>query len=185
MVHQMSIASAPYEHGVDEFEKSGFTKFPSSLVKPPGVAESPFIMEAKLVKHLDFGALPGGANMMICEVVLFHINEDIFSDTITIDPHRMDQVARMGGSWYSRVAHGLFELPQPHSVGNSFEILPHEIKTSSILSGQDIAKLLLIDLPITLANHSFTSQTISQRHTRAKELLEFDDIESAWKILLS
>src|ERR1019366_2420633 len=29
MVHQISLASAPYERGVDEFTKSGLTKLPS------------------------------------------------------------------------------------------------------------------------------------------------------------
>src|SRR5688572_28784880 len=47
MVHQTSLASAPFERGVDEFVKAGFTKYASQKVKAPGVAESPFIMEAK------------------------------------------------------------------------------------------------------------------------------------------
>jgi flavin reductase (DIM6/NTAB) family NADH-FMN oxidoreductase RutF len=185
MVHQMSITSAPYERGVDEFTKSGFSKFISSKVKAPGVAESPFIMEAKLLKHVDFGGLPGGANMMICEVILFHINDDVFNDKQVIDPRRMDQVARMGGSWYSRVAHGLFELPQPHSVGNSFDMLPDDILQSTVLSGSDLAKLLAGSIPGDLHTHRFDSSTVLARHTRAKELIDYDDIESAWNILLS
>src|ERR1019366_8936805 len=77
MVHQISLASAPYERGVDEFVKSGLTKRPSVKVSPPGVAESPFVMEAKLLHHLDFGKGPGSANLMICEVVMLHVNESV------------------------------------------------------------------------------------------------------------
>lgn len=185
MVHQMSIASAPFEKGVDEFVKSGFTKHESHIVKAPGVLESPFIMEAKLLQHVGFGDLPGSANMMICEVVLFHINDDVMTDKMAIDPRKMDQVARMGGSWYSRAAQGLFELTQPTTAANSFDMLPIEILTSSILSGQDIAKLLHIDLPTSSATHPYNPATQAERHTRAKELLEYDDIESAWNVLLS
>jgi flavin reductase (DIM6/NTAB) family NADH-FMN oxidoreductase RutF len=45
MVHQMSLASSPYPHGVDEFVKSGFTKVASVVVKPFRVKESPVQME--------------------------------------------------------------------------------------------------------------------------------------------
>lgn len=183
MVHQMSIASAPYERGIDEFTKSGFTKHTSHIVDAPGVSESPFIMEAKLLQHIEFGSLPGGPNMLICEVVLFHINRDVFTDANSIDPRLMDQVARMGGSWYTRAAHGLFELQQPTTISNSFDMLPDEIRNSSVLTGQDIAKLLQHPLPSITTK--FDLSTSLQRHTRAKELLEFDDVESAWNILVS
>ena len=34
MVQQVSLASSPYAAGVDEFEKAGFTKLKSDVVKP-------------------------------------------------------------------------------------------------------------------------------------------------------
>jgi flavin reductase (DIM6/NTAB) family NADH-FMN oxidoreductase RutF len=108
MVHQTSLASAPFAKGVDEFVKAGFTKLPSEKVKAPGVAESPFVMEAKLLHHIDFGGKPSSANMLICEVVLLHIRDDVFNDKGSIDPRKMDQVARLGGPWYTRAAQGLF-----------------------------------------------------------------------------
>src|SRR5437016_2507395 len=94
MVRQASLASAPFERGVDEFVKAGFTKLPSKKVKPSGVAESPFVMEAKLLKHVEFGGKPGSANMLICEVLLIHIREDILNEKGSIDPRKIDQVAR-------------------------------------------------------------------------------------------
>jgi flavin reductase (DIM6/NTAB) family NADH-FMN oxidoreductase RutF len=185
MVHQTSIASAPYERGVDEFEKSGFTKFPSQIVKAPGVAESPFIMEAKLLKHVDFGGLPGGANMMICEIVLFHIDEAVLGEKNSIDPHKMDQVARMGGTWYTRAAQGLFELAQPTAPVTGFDALPNEIRQSDFLSGHDIARLLAADIPEEAHRAQPSSETRRERHERAKELIENGDLEAAWKVLLS
>ena len=49
MVEQINLASCEYERGTDEFVKSGLTKRPSQLVKPPMVAESLFSMECKFL----------------------------------------------------------------------------------------------------------------------------------------
>lgn len=182
MVHQTSLASAPFERGVDEFVKAGFTKYASQKVKAPGVAESPFIMEAKLVKHVDFGGLPGGANMLICEIVLFHISDDVFDEKNSIDPHKMDQIARMGGAWYTRAAHGLFSLPQPAHAVPGFDSLPREVRESAFLTGSDLARLLSYDFSTIEPENA--SESLENRHKRAKELIEHDDLESAWKILL-
>ena len=183
MIHQASLASAPFEPGVDEFVKAGFTKLPSQKVKPFGVAESPFVMEAKLLKHIDFGGKPGSANMLICEILMIHIREDILNEKGSIDPRKIDQVARMGGAWYTRAAQGLFELPQPSKVIPGFDLLPEEIRKSPYLSGHDLAKLLDVE-EVPLLLQPTDQSTLQERHQRAKELIEFDDIEEAWKILL-
>jgi flavin reductase (DIM6/NTAB) family NADH-FMN oxidoreductase RutF len=183
MVHQASLASAPFEKGVDEFVKAGFTKFPSKKVKPSGVAESPFIMEAKLLQHIDFGKKPGSANMLICEVLLFHIHEDIFNEKGSIDPRKIDQVARMGAAWYTRAAHGLFELPQPSKIIPGLDLLTDEIRKSPYLSGHDIAKLLDVE-EVPILPESTDQSTLKDRHLRAKELIENDDIDEAWKALI-
>ena len=184
MVRQASLASAPFEKGVDEFIKAGFTKLPSQKVKAPGVAESPFVMEAKLIKHIEFGGKPGNANMLICEVLLIHVNEQVLNDKGSIDPRKIDQVARMGSVWYARAAQGLFELPQPSKVIPGFDLLPDEIRKSPYLTGHDIAKLLDVEEVPQLPTPSNPS-TIEERHLRAKELIENDDIVEAWKILMS
>ena len=184
MIHQASLASAPFPKGVDEFTKAGFTKLPSLKVSAPGVAESPFIMEAKLLQHVEFGGKPGSANMLICEVLMIHIREDSLNEKGSIDPRRIDQVARMGGSWYSRAAQGLFELPQPSKVIPGFDLLPVELRTSPVLTGHDLAKLLSVEEVPPFPQHTDIS-TLRDRHLRAKELIEYDDLDEAWKVLMS
>ena len=184
MVHQASLASAPFARGVDEFQKAGFTKMPSQKVKAPGVMESPFVMEAKLLHHIDFGGKPGSANMLICEVLMIHVHEDILNEKGSIDPRKIDQVARMGGPWYSRAAQGLFELPQPSKVIPGFDLLTDEIRESPYLTGHDIAKLLDVEEVPPLPDTS-DPLTLEDRHLRAKELIENDDIDEAWKVLMS
>ncbi len=180
MVHQISLASAPYERGIDEFVKSGLTKRPSVKVKPPGVAESPFIMEAKLVQHVDFGGKPGSPNLMICEVLLIHVREEILTETGGIDPVRIDQVARLGGPYYTRAKEGIFVLPQPSKPLVGIDRLPQEIRESPILTGKHLAQLASLEaipeLPDGLPN-------LEARHSKAKHHLDRGEVDKAWEAL--
>ena len=183
MVHQISLASAPYDRGVDEFTKSGLTKRPSVKVSPPGVAESPFVMEAKLLHHLDFGKQPGSANLMICEVVMLHVHKSVLTEKGGIDPVLIDQVARLGGPYYTRAKRGLFVLPQPGVPLVGIDRLPEEIRSSPILTGKHLAQLASLE---EIPGHFIEDDaTIEKRHTAARELLEMDDVEGAWKTLIS
>jgi flavin reductase (DIM6/NTAB) family NADH-FMN oxidoreductase RutF len=140
MVEQVSLASAEYSPEVDEFVKSGLTPVDSDVVKPKRVKESPFQMECKLLEMKSFGNGGASANLAICEVLKFHVAEDIFTNGI-IDPIRIDQVARMSGSFYTRAANGVFSLPQP---GNKkcigYDQVPIHIRSSEIYSANDLGK---------------------------------------------
>jgi flavin reductase (DIM6/NTAB) family NADH-FMN oxidoreductase RutF len=190
MVHQISLASAPYERGVDEFLKSGLTKRPSIKVTPPGVAESPFIMEAKLLHHLDFGHGPGSGNMMVCEIVMLHVNESVLkiigigdASYRAIDPLLMDQVARMGGPYYTRAREGLFMLPQPSRSLAGIDRLPEDIRASSVLTGKHLAQLASVtEIPQSLPPSPLVAENYA-RHVEAKLLLDQGDVEGAWKVL--
>ena len=141
MVDQISLASSDYERGVDEFEKAGFSKLPSQLVAPPGVLESPFVMECRLLQHFDTGGKPGSGNLLIAEVVMLHVRESAF-DGERIDPHRLDLVARMGYNWYCRASgEALFELPKPAHAGIGFDRLPAHVRESRVLTGNNLARL--------------------------------------------
>src|SRR6476659_2068277 len=55
MVQQASLASCEYPKGVDEFEKSGFTKEAATLVKPPMVKESKARLECRVLEIKSLG----------------------------------------------------------------------------------------------------------------------------------
>jgi flavin reductase (DIM6/NTAB) family NADH-FMN oxidoreductase RutF len=181
MVHQISLASAPYDRNIDEFIKSGLTKRPSVKVAPPGVAESPFIMEAKLLHHIDFGGQPGSANLLICEVVMVHIKEKVLTEQGGIDPFLIDQVARLGGPYYTRAKRGIFALPQPGKPLVGIDRLPEEVRSSPILTGRHLAQLAsLEDLPFDVVEDD---SSIDTRHTAAREHLDNGDVAAAWHSL--
>ncbi len=181
MLPQVSLASAPYERGIDEFVKSGLTKLPSVKVTPPGVAESAFVMEAKLLHHVDFGKKHGSANLMICEVVMLHVDDSVLTEKGGIDPVLIDQVARLGGPYYTRAKRGLFILPQPGVPLLGIDRLPEEIRSSPILSGKNLAQLASIEaIPVPFTEDDATLQV---RHHAAMELLNAGEIDAAWKAL--
>jgi hypothetical protein len=141
MVEQISLASTEYPPEINEFIKSGLTPIDSDIVKPKRVKESPFQMECKLLEMHSFGEGGASANIAICEVLKFHVSEDIFRDGI-IHPDLIDLVARMSGNFYSRASgDSIFEVEKPTvKKGIGFDLLPDFMKSSDIYSGNNLGK---------------------------------------------
>jgi len=92
----MNLTSGEYPPEVDEFAIAGLTATPSDLVKPPRVAESHVNMECRLYLWIEFSELPGGGNLVIGEVLRFHVDDRIV-ENFKIDPDQLRAVGRMGG----------------------------------------------------------------------------------------
>jgi len=202
IVRQMSLASTEYPSGVNEFIKSGLTPIPSEMIRPFRVKESPVQMECVVNDIIELGQGGGAGNMVICEVVRIHIHEEILDADGRISPEKIDQVSRMGGSWYSRAKSGLFELAQPtKEIGIGFDQIPADILHSTVLTGNQLAQLAgvealpnetevneykLIELPeLFLELEKQPHALEAQLHQRAAQLLEQNHTEEAWKTLLS
>jgi flavin reductase (DIM6/NTAB) family NADH-FMN oxidoreductase RutF len=203
IVHQMSLASSPYAPGVSEFEKAGFTALKSDLIRPMRVAESPVQFECKVNEVVELGQEGGAGNLIICEVVKIHINEEVLDANGMIDQHKIDLVSRMGGNWYCRAdQNSMFEITKPITTcGIGFDQLPTDLKSSKILTGNDLGhlagieelpnetdvneyKLLeLSDLFVSLENEPVKLE--ESLHLRAQELLKKNKLNEAWLTLLS
>lgn len=203
IVHQMSLASSPYAPGVSEFEKAGFTALKSDLVQPMRVAESPVQFECKVIEVKELGTEGGAGNLIICEVVKFHINETVLDENGMIDQQKIDLVSRMGGNWYCRAdQQSMFEIQKPITTcGIGFDALPKDILQSTILTGNDLGHLAGIEnLPDETAVNEYKLLELSDLflsleddakaleqalHLRAQELLKENKLEEAWLSLLS
>jgi hypothetical protein len=203
MVEQMSLASAEFERGVNEFEKAGFTAVPSDRVRPPRVAESPASFECvvKQIIATNPTDAPGAGYLVVCEVVMGHFHDDIFSSDGLIDPHKIDLVGRMGADWYCRAnGDALFEVARP-KTGIGVDHIPANIRTSAILTGNDLGKLgSFATLPTPDEVTAFrTSGVLNELfdearngcqylpdllHLRAKQLLTDNKVQEAWLTLL-
>ena len=74
IVQQTSLARCEFEKGTNEFEKAGFTALASETIRPKRVAESPVQFECKVNQVIELGTEGGAGNLIICEVVKFHID---------------------------------------------------------------------------------------------------------------
>jgi len=183
IVQQMSLSSTEYGKGVNEFEKAGLTPLASQTIKPPRVAESPVQFECRVNEVISLGTEGGAGNLVICEVLKMHINEAVLDADGKIDPVKLDAVSRMGGNWYSRAKQGMFEVPKPLSrLGIGFDQLPEAIRTSKLLTGNDLAMLANVEvLPKGAKAIVNLEQHIAQE---AQKRLALDDIQGAWELLI-
>ena len=201
MVEQTSLASAEFDRHVSEFTKAGFTEAPSERVRPPRVAESPVAFECVVRQLLPVGEGAGAGTLVICEVVLAHVNEQILSPKGTVDPHQIDLVGRLGGDWYVRASHdALFEVGRPQ-MGLGVDALPADVRTSAVLTGNDLGKLGSFQtLPTPEEVNDYRASGVLNElfdearygcqylpdllHLRAKQLLTENKVREAWLTLL-
>lgn len=192
IVQQMSLSSTEYPEGVNEFEKAGLTMLKSDVVKPFRVAESPVQIECKINDIVKLGTEGGAGNLIICEVVKMHINDEVLDEKGAIDQVKLDLVSRAGGSFYSRAKSGFFEIPKPLStLGIGVDALPEHVRNSNILTGNDLGLLANVEtLPTEDAilafkeEHNLAEISQEDKHKKAHDFLSYNDVESAWKMLL-
>jgi len=112
IVEKVNLTSKEWPRGVNELEKVGLTALTSHLVKPVRVKESPVHMECKVQQIVPLGHQAGSGNLVICEVILFHIDEAIYKKGM--HPSNIDLVARNGLSYYTHASgEAIFELEKP------------------------------------------------------------------------
>ena len=134
---------------------------------------------------------------------LIHIHERVLDEEGRLDQDELDLVGRLGGDWYVRAnGDALFEVEKPlASRGIGVDALPPSIRTSTILSGNDLGRLGNVEMTPSeeevaeFATHrrireifDQTADRIERRemlHHYAKEALEAGKVKKAWKILLT
>jgi flavin reductase (DIM6/NTAB) family NADH-FMN oxidoreductase RutF len=201
MIQQVSLSSCEYPKGTDEFLKSGFTKEPSLLIKPPRVKESPVQMECKVLEIKPLGTEGGAGNLIIAEVLMMHINENILDKNGKIDQHKINHVARLGGNWYAKIsADNLFEVEKPNTeLGIGLDNLPESIKNSKLLTGNHLGQLANVhEMPFI--DPSFQDEKLKniflyyslnpeemekELHLYAADLLNEGKVKEAWQVLLA
>ena len=182
IVEQTSLASSEYSRDIDEFTKSGLEKFKCIDISASAVQGSPFIMECKLYNIIELGGKPGSGNLILGEVVKFHVRKDIYTDD-RIDPLKIDAVSRLGYSWYSRSNKGLFKIKKPKVNGIGFDSLPKYILNSKEFSGNELAKLASVELIPKSSNGSFSSNK-DEIISECKKLLSNNEVDKAWLLVI-
>ena len=202
MVQQVSLSSCEYPQGTDEFIKAGFTKLPSTHIKPPRVKEAKVQMECKVLEVKSLGEAGGAGQLVIAEVICMHVDESILNNEGSmIDQTKLHHVARLGGDWYCHVNESnLFKVAKPNKkLGIGIDALPESVRNSKILTGNNLAQLANVQEP-PLIDASFEDEQLkniiqyysvdpdeieNELHQYAKQLLDQHKVNEAWQVLLS
>lgn len=201
MVQQTSLASCEFPKETNEFVKAGFTAIPASIVKPPMVKESKVQMECTVIEVKPLGTEGGAGNLVICEVMVMHIDDSLLDENKKIDQRKINHVARLGGDWYCVVnENNLFQVEKPNTkLGIGIDTLPASIRNSSILSGNNLGQLANVhEMPVIepsfddahlkqiIQYYSVTPDEMEKElHSYAKKLLDDGKVNAAWQVLLA
>jgi flavin reductase (DIM6/NTAB) family NADH-FMN oxidoreductase RutF len=107
---QMNRCAATLPPGENELTHAGLTEVPSSVVKPPRIAEAPASLECRCHSILEIGE----NRLIIGEVLRVHVEEGVFDPaTWLVSPGSYAPIGRMQSPhWYCRTTE-MFELKRP------------------------------------------------------------------------
>ena len=110
----MNITATEFPGDVDEFAAAGLAPAPSLTVRPPRVAASPIHFECRVTHIVDLGDEPGGASVVIGQILHVHVADDLLIGEDKIDLARLKPIGRLAGPSYCRVT-DVFDLIRPPS----------------------------------------------------------------------
>lgn len=194
MVEQLSVTSGAYPSEVNEFIKGGFTEEKSTLVKVPRIKEAPIAFECKVTQVIELGDKGGSGNLIICEAVLIHVDENLLDENGNVIAEKLDPIARLGYNNYVRFTkEDIFATPKPlKAFGVGVDAIPQWIKEEAVLTGNELGKLAsLAEIPNKedINNDSELVELISdykdQSINEIKRMLGGNKIKEAWLVLLN
>jgi flavin reductase (DIM6/NTAB) family NADH-FMN oxidoreductase RutF len=106
----MNLCAASLPYGENELISAGLHSLPSSVVKPPRIAEAPVSLECT-----EWGTLQIGANRVVIGLVKrIHLRDELFDPaTQRIHSERLFLIGRMASpDWYCRTR-DRFEMVRP------------------------------------------------------------------------
>lgn len=110
IAHLMNETAASLPYGQSEIEHAGLHTAPSSVVKPPRIAESPASLECQ-----EWGTIQIGDNRLIIGLVKrIHVRDELFDqETLRLRSDLFHVVGRMASPhWYCRTT-DRFEMRRP------------------------------------------------------------------------
>lgn len=112
IARQVAAAAEELPYGQSEFGLTGLTPMPSSLVRPPRVAQCPAAFECvtRQVVRTNPG-VPASGTMVLGEIVRVHAIDGILNERLHTDAAKLAAFGRMGGPTYC-TTRDRFDLPR-------------------------------------------------------------------------
>lgn len=112
IVEEVNKTAAPIERTSNELERTNLTCIDSELVSVPGIQQAKIRMECKLNRIIPLGDSQEGSDLIIGEVVMFHIDDDVYFEDSKIDAQALAAVSRLAGNDYASLG-GTFTIMRP------------------------------------------------------------------------
>jgi len=110
LAEKMNLCAATLPAGENELLHAGLTAVPSSVVKPPRIAEAPVSFECRSHSIIEIG----DNRLIIGEVLRVHVRDGILDpETWLVHPDNYHPIGRMQSpNWYCRTQ-DMFEMKRP------------------------------------------------------------------------
>src|SRR5699024_859911 len=102
-VEQINRTAAPLERRENELDRTELTLVDSELISVPGIEQAKIRMECKLEQMIPLGDAEEGSDLIIGEVLMFHINEDVYFEDSKINAQALEAVCRLAGNDYASI----------------------------------------------------------------------------------
>lgn len=111
-VQDINETAAPLAYGDSELSRTELSLLTSTTIKTPGIKDAKMRFECKLSQMILLGDVLDGADLIIGEIVTYHIDDSIYEGDFKINPHALQAVYRLAGNDYAKLG-GLFTIDRP------------------------------------------------------------------------
>lgn len=108
-VQDINETAAPLAYGDSELSRTELSLLTSTTIKTPGIKDAKMRFECKLSQMILLGDVLDGADLIIGEIVTYHIDDSIYEGDFKINPHA---VSRLAGNDYAKLG-GIFTIKRP------------------------------------------------------------------------
>ncbi|HLR19219.1 MAG TPA: flavin reductase family protein [Staphylococcus sp.] len=112
IVEEVNKTAAPLDRSHNELERTDLVCVASELVSVPGIQQAKIRMECKLDRIISLGDPEEGSDLIIGEVVMFHVDEDVYFEDSKIDAQVLAAVCRLAGNDYASLGQ-TFTIERP------------------------------------------------------------------------
>ncbi|HCY7022172.1 TPA: flavin reductase family protein [Staphylococcus aureus] len=111
-VQDINETAAPLAYGDSELSRTELSLLTSTTIKTPGIKDAKMRFECKLSQMILLGDVLDGADLIIGEIVTYHIDDSIYEGNFKINPHALQAVSRLAGNDYAKSG-GIFTIDRP------------------------------------------------------------------------
>ncbi|HDJ3072041.1 TPA: flavin reductase family protein [Staphylococcus aureus] len=111
-VQDINETAAPLAYGDSELSLTELSLVTSTTIKTPGIKGAKMRFECKLSQMILLGDALDGADLIIGEIVTYHIDDSIYEGDFKINPHALQAVSRLAGNDYAKLGE-TFTIKRP------------------------------------------------------------------------